>query len=433
MTSSKIFNNVTKNIQKMGDKIVGKEGLLHNRILLYSTLILSLLNLVFFIVDKDFTSITFFILIGFLTSFFSKNMMVVLLLSLILTNILKYGSTLNKEGIDEDEKIEGMEDELEGMSYKILEGMADEVFEGMDDDVLDGIEKKLLEGMEEDERLEGMEDELLEGMEDELLEGIDDELLEGMGDKLLEGMEDELLEGMEDDERMEGMDEDERLEGMDDDERLEGMFEGARSRGASRPAARPSARAASRPAARSSARAASRPAAKAAARPSARAAASVKAAAARTAASARNVAKKTVAIAKQAANKIAESRAAAVKRAAQRKAAAKEALQGAALAGAAAGADSARKAESLLNKRVTYLEKEDRKRQRLNAARRKMLIEKIRRAKNTKSSLTRLSQNTRTVIRSENALLMNIDKMQDKLNRLTDRNKKQISSAPNYL
>jgi hypothetical protein len=406
MTSSKIFNNVTKNIQKMGDKFVEKEGLLHNRILLYSTFVLSLLNLVFFMVDKDFTSITFFILIGFLTSFFSKNMMVVLLLSLILTNILKYGSTLNKEGIDEDEKMEGMEDELEGMSYKILEGMSDEVFEGMDDDVLDGIEKKLSEGMEEDELLEGMEeDEVLEGMEeDEILEGIDDELLEGMGDKLLEALEDdELLEGMDDDERLKGMDEDELLEGMnderledmDEDERLEGMFEGARSKKKSSPFAR--------------------------------AAASVKSDAVR------NVSKKTMAIAKQAANKIAQSRAAAAKRSAQRKAAEKIALQGAALAGAAAGADSARKSESSLNRRVTYLEKEDRKRQRLNAARRRMLIEKIRRAKNTKSSLSRLSQNTRTLIRGENDLLMSIDKMQDKLNRLTDRNKKQISSAPNYL
>ena len=307
--------------------------------------------------------------------------MVVLLLSLILTNILKYGSTLNKEGIDEDEKMEGMEDELEGMSYKILEGMSDEVFEGMDDDVLDGIEKKLSEGMEEDELLEGMEeDEILEGMEE-------DEILEGMGDKLLEGMEDELLEGLED-ELIEGMDDDERLEGMDEDEQLEGMFEGARSKKKSSPFAR---------------------------------------------STARNVFKKTIAIAKQAANKIAASRRAAAKRSAQRKAAEKIALQGAALAGAAAGADSARKAESILNRRVTYLEKEYRKRQRLNAARRKMLIEKIRRAKNTKSSLTRLSQNTRTVIRSENDLLMSIDKMQDKLNRLTDRNKKQISSAPNYL
>jgi hypothetical protein len=400
MTSSKIFNNVTKNIQKMVDKFVEKEGLLHNRILLYSTFVLSLLNLVFFMVDKDFTSITFFILIGFLTSFFSKNMMVVLLLSLILTNILKYGSTLNKEGIDEDEKIEGMDDELddelEGMSYKILEGMSDEVFEGMDDDVLDGIEKKLLEGIEEDELLEGMEeDELLEGMEDKLLEGMKDERLEDMEeDELLEGMNDERLEDMDEDELLEGMN-DERLEDMDEDERLEGMFEGARSKKKSSPFAR--------------------------------AAASVKSDAVR------NVSKKTASLAKQAANKIAQSRAAAAKRSAARKAAEKKALQLAALAGAAAGADSARKTESNLDKRVTYLEKEDRKRQRLNAARRKMLVEKIRRAKNTKSSLSRLSKNTRNLIRSENDLLIIIDKMQDKLNRLTNRNKKQISSAPNYL
>jgi len=255
MTSSKIFNNVTKNIQKMGDKIIEKEGLLHNRILLYSTFVLSLLNLVFFVVDKDFTSITFFILIGFLTSFFSKNMMVVLLLSLILTNILKYGSTLNKEETDEDEELEGMEDELEGM---------------------------------EDE-LEGMEDEL-EGMEDEL-----------------EGMEDEL----------EGLDEDEKMEGMKYYEKFEGI--------------------------------------------------------------------------------------------------------GAAVA-----------ANYNLNNRVTNLENEKRKREREEAQRRKKRIEEQKKANNTKDDLNNLKKNTINLIKDENALLMNIDKMNSRITTLTDSNNRQILNAPNY-
>jgi len=179
----------------IGNKIIEKDGLLHNRVLLYATFVLSLLNLVIFMVEKDFYSITFFILIGFLTTFFSKNMLVVLLLSLILTNILKYGSNLNKEGMDEDEDelMEGMEKDDE----EILEGLENEfneLFEGMEDD-----DDELVEGMEDED------DELVEGMENE---DEDDELVEGMEN---ENEDDELVEGMED----------------EDDELVEGMVEGA--------------------------------------------------------------------------------------------------------------------------------------------------------------------------------------------------------------
>ena len=293
MTSSKIFNNVTKNIQKMGDKFIEKEGLLHNRILLYATFVLSLLNLVFFIVDKDFTSITFFILIGFLTSFFSKNMMVVLLLSLILTNILKYGSTLNKEGMDEDEDLED-----------------DENVEGMDED----------EDLEDDENVEGMEED----------------------------------EDLEDDENVEGMVEDEDLE---DDENVEGMVEGA------------------------------------------------------------NFFKKIGSSIKKTVNKVADSKTG------------KTILGGLAAGGVATAGVS----DANLDERVSILEKEKRKRERAQAKLRKRLLKEQKKANNTQNYLNRLKKKTINLIKDENALLINIDKMNSKITTLTDTNKKQILNAPNYI
>ena len=323
MPSSNIFNKLIKNI---GNKIIEKDGLLHNRVLLYATFVFSLLNLVIFMVEKDFYSITFFILIGFLTTFFSKNMLVVLLLSLILTNILKYGSNLNKEGMDENE---------------------DELMEGMEKD-----DEEILEGLENefDELFEGMEDEdeeLVEGMEDE----VDDELVEGMEN---EEEDDEKKEGMEneeeDDEKNEGM------ENEDDDEQKEGMVEGAsffKKLGVS------------------------------------------------------NKLNKRI-------NKAVKNRNNLI-------------AGGLALVGAGAAAKKNKKnKKSNLEKRVSRLE-------RRLARRRQKLLEKNRAAKKTDSYFLNLQKQTKQLIKDENDLLIRIDKMRHKLNKLTERNKNKIIQAPNYI
>ena len=137
-----------KPLSKMFSNFTRTNDLLHNKVLLYVVFIFSLLNLFLFANTGNYTHVAIFILIGFITSFFSKNMMVILLLSLILTNILKYGSSLNegfeegagkkdeedeekeKEGLDEDK--EGLDDEKEGLDED-KEGL-DEDKEGLDED-----------------------------------------------------------------------------------------------------------------------------------------------------------------------------------------------------------------------------------------------------------------------------------------------------------
>jgi hypothetical protein len=151
-----VVGKMRKPLSNVFSKFTRRNDLLHNKVLLYAVFIFSLLNLFLFANTGNYTHVAIFMLIGFITSFFSKNMMVILLLSLILTNILKYGSSLNEgfeEGTDGDEKDkdkkkkEGLEDEKEGMDDE-KEGLE----EGMDDEK-EGLE----EGM--DDEKEGLEEE----------------------------------------------------------------------------------------------------------------------------------------------------------------------------------------------------------------------------------------------------------------------------------
>jgi len=67
--------------------------ILHNRIVLYFISLLALFDMIYFLNKGDITSFVTFVLIGFLTSFFSKNMIVIFVIALSITHILKYGSS----------------------------------------------------------------------------------------------------------------------------------------------------------------------------------------------------------------------------------------------------------------------------------------------------------------------------------------------------
>jgi len=135
---SAITNALDKLSKNLPKKLLGlgnMNAILHNRTFLYIVFAFSLLNLYVFTVNSDFIFITFFILFGFLTSFFSKNMIVILLLSAVLTNTIKYGSNLY-EGMEteEEEENEGMEneDENEGMENEDDDEENNEKIENME-------------------------------------------------------------------------------------------------------------------------------------------------------------------------------------------------------------------------------------------------------------------------------------------------------------
>lgn len=77
-------------------------AVLNSRILLYVILFLSIVDLLFFAIAKEYISIIIFILIGVLTSFFSKNMMVIFTIAMVCTNILRFGNESSMEGMTDE-------------------------------------------------------------------------------------------------------------------------------------------------------------------------------------------------------------------------------------------------------------------------------------------------------------------------------------------
>lgn len=127
---NKVIQNATKSISNLPSILsrtlnIGKidtnfKDLLHNRVLLYAFVIIVLLDLFYLAQMRDNTSIATLILVAFITTFFSKNMIVVLCIALVVTHVLKFGVRQVSEGFaegadgeDEEERKEGLEDEEE--------------------------------------------------------------------------------------------------------------------------------------------------------------------------------------------------------------------------------------------------------------------------------------------------------------------------------
>ena len=96
------------------------KAFLHNIYVLYTIFIISLINFLYLGYVNDMNSVYIFILITILVTFFNKNMIIVLGLAFIVTNILRIGnikplhflhSETNKEGFKESDKEESEESE----------------------------------------------------------------------------------------------------------------------------------------------------------------------------------------------------------------------------------------------------------------------------------------------------------------------------------
>ena len=74
--------------------------MLENKYVLYFVLVVTLINLLGYMMLGNFNAIIFFILAAFLTANFSKNMIVVLSIPLILTSVFMVGKAV-KEGFEE--------------------------------------------------------------------------------------------------------------------------------------------------------------------------------------------------------------------------------------------------------------------------------------------------------------------------------------------
>jgi chromosome segregation ATPase len=89
--------------------------MLENKYVLYFVLVITLINLLGYMMLGNFNAIIFFILAAFLTANFSKNMIVVLSIPLILTSVFMVGKAV-KEGFDSmksiDDQIKDVNDDI---------------------------------------------------------------------------------------------------------------------------------------------------------------------------------------------------------------------------------------------------------------------------------------------------------------------------------
>jgi hypothetical protein len=152
-TNSLPFNKIKNHFNSIVSK-KNSNSILHNRVLLYALLILALLDLFYLANSRDFTSVTIFILIGLLTSFFCKNMIVILFVSICITHILKYPRSLEGAKNMNDEEDEDEKENMENEEEEEKENMENEEEED---------EKK--ENMENKKNTEEMTNEMKEFME----------------------------------------------------------------------------------------------------------------------------------------------------------------------------------------------------------------------------------------------------------------------------
>jgi len=113
-----LFNRITRLIPSASGKI------LYNKWILYFIFVVGIYDVVHFYQRGNIMAVAIFVIVGFLTSFFSKNMIVVIVSAIAVSHIVAYGNKMTegfeKEGIDEDEENfeekEGLEEEEEGFA-----------------------------------------------------------------------------------------------------------------------------------------------------------------------------------------------------------------------------------------------------------------------------------------------------------------------------
>lgn len=85
--------------------------MLHNKYVLYFIFIIAVGNLFHLVFTRDLATVAVFIASGLLTTFFSKNMVVILVVAMVVANIFRFGN--GKEGFRSKEDEDNFENALE--------------------------------------------------------------------------------------------------------------------------------------------------------------------------------------------------------------------------------------------------------------------------------------------------------------------------------
>ena len=91
-------NMFTKSLNSFSTRFFAKRDnpIIHNKYILYVILLFAIVDLFILSVENDIVSSIVFFIIGYLISRFNKNMLVIMFLSLTMTNIIKYGANVMK-------------------------------------------------------------------------------------------------------------------------------------------------------------------------------------------------------------------------------------------------------------------------------------------------------------------------------------------------
>ena len=133
---------------------------LHNVYVLYFIFIIALGNAYYLMASSDWYYLSMFFILGFLVSFFSKNMIVILCIALAATNISKYGIKATMEGFQDDEEKEKEKEEEENSAdnfstdSKVKESIENKEKTKSHEDVKDDVKEEAYENPTEKSRNE---------------------------------------------------------------------------------------------------------------------------------------------------------------------------------------------------------------------------------------------------------------------------------------
>jgi hypothetical protein len=148
--SSTINKLLDKAMQNISKKTAGSASLLYNKYLLYASFVVAFINILLWLSIGNYFHVIIFFLVGYLTYQFSKNMIVILVISLVVSNIVKSGTSIVLEGMEDKEKnpVEGNTGKKDkGDKNGKKEGVKGnkkaedlETYEGLDEEETEGLD-----------------------------------------------------------------------------------------------------------------------------------------------------------------------------------------------------------------------------------------------------------------------------------------------------
>ena len=147
---------------------------INNKYLLYLVLLIVISDILILGSFGQIFYVVIYLLVGILTSFFSKNMLVILMVAMVVTNTIKYGSKIaSKEGMEnneEEDEEEIIREKLSNMSdndKKVLESLANGDTSDLNlSEEEESMFKKMISVMNESEESEESEESTTEGMKE---------------------------------------------------------------------------------------------------------------------------------------------------------------------------------------------------------------------------------------------------------------------------